>query len=287
MHLYLLVIFVNAMLCVNCDQSTGASGNSDYGYGFMGTAELVPNNVRKSRLSRDFSHEKSSESISSSSSSSDKLSDDTLHEYGQLLKMDTKNFSQQQKALLERIVERVARLSDSTGESNTTANIEDYMDSTDDAEDNNENEGRGTKNRKKKNKISVVATTTSEQPPQTKSFNHESIGNSKQQVVKIVQNNNKHTGNRTKAEQPHSTVNNVNKKGHQNSLNSAVKPTNVTEVFFGNITTTSIVDSLSDDNTEREDIFGNKRPASTAAAIAAIAAAAASAATDKNKVKVS
>ncbi|KAJ6628666.1 hypothetical protein Bhyg_15849, partial [Pseudolycoriella hygida] len=178
---------VNEFLCDNKD-------------GFMGTAELIQSG-RKSRLSRDFSSQHLDKSV--------KLSDDTIREYGQLLQMDTKNFSDQQKVLLEKIVERVARLGGANLKVDA-ANVTDI----------NENEGRGNKNRLKKNSHSK-----NQSAPTKAAIKHD-----------------QHDGN-----------------GKLTVKHNIPSKANITEVMFGNISTSSIVDSLSADNA-REDIQLKKRP---------------------------
>lgn len=243
---------------------------------FPGTAELLPSNARRSRLSRDFVPSLS-DPIGTSSSSTvpttleeepvttekiSKLSDDTVREYGNLLQMDTKNFSEKQKALLERIVERVARLSGSAGVDTNGTTSEDQI---------NENEGRGNKNRLKKNSLksssqvkldSIVPATEN-----VKVTIKASAG--KPLIVVPVIADLKAASNKQRHKLHAASVAAVNANGGQ-------KAQNVTEVIFGNITTSSIVDSLSADNVAREDIYVKKRPASTAAT-----------AIDATKVKVS
>lgn len=189
--------------------------------GFLGTAELLQSG-RKSRLSRDFPTQRFDKSV--------KLSDDTIREYGQLLQMDTKNFSDQQKVLLEKIVERVARLGGATVKVDA-ANVT----------DNNENEGRGNKNRLKKNSHNK-----NQSAPTKATIKHDQHdGNGKLTVKHNIP----------------SKINDsqmIKMQVNINNNDGAIKA-NVTDVMFGNITTSSIVDSLSSDNA-REDIQVKKRP---------------------------
>lgn len=193
--------------------------------GFMGTAELIQSG-RKSRLSRDFPSQRFDKSV--------KLSDETIREYGQLLQMDTKNFSDQQKVLLEKIVERVARLGG--------ANVK-IDPSISNVTDTNENEGRGNKNRLKKNSHNKNQSTP------TKA---------------AIKQHDQHDGN-GKLTVKHNIPSKINDSpmikmqvNNNNNNDGAIKA-NVTDVMFGNITTSSIVDSLSSDNA-REDIQIKKRP---------------------------
>lgn len=240
---------------------------------FPGTAELLPSNARRSRLSRDFVPSASDpigtsstvpttlEDAPATTEKISKLSDDTVREYGNLLQMDTKNFSEKQKALLERIVERVARLSGSAGiETNGTASDEPA----------NENEGRGNKNRLKKNslKSSSQAKLDSSVPATENVKVTIKASAGKPLIVVPVIADLKAASNKQRHKLHAASVTAVNGNGQ--------KAQNVTEVIFGNITTSSIVDSLSADNVAREDIYVKKRPASTAAT-----------AIDATKVKVS
>lgn len=227
---------------------------------FMGTAELLPSDgIRRGRISRDFLPNRMDKSA--------KLSEDTVREYGHLLQMDTKNFSEQQKALLERIVERVARLSGSQMDTNDETPVV-----------TGESEGRGNKNRLKKNSNKIHTTpkpsavdvpTTTFAPASVATESKLKNSDKVQTTVKI----NKTViptigGGGSTPQKP------IGNKIQQNSIGSM--KANMTEVIFGNITTSSIVDSLSADNA-REDIYVNRRPGSTAA----------TAIIDKNKIKVS
>lgn len=241
---------------------------------FPGTAELLPSNARRSRLSRDFVPSQSDPVGTSSAVPKpiedepvtteriSKLSDDTVREYGNLLQMDTKNFSEKQKALLERIVERVARLSGSAGVETNGTTSDDQV---------NENEGRGNKNRLKKNSLKSSSQTKLDSTvPATENVKvtiKASAG--KPLIVVPVIADLKAASNKQRHKIHAASVAAVNGNGGQ-------KAQNVTEVIFGNITTSSIVDSLSTDNVAREDIYVKKRPASTAAT-----------AIDATKVKVS
>lgn len=220
-YIFLLMLIVNVQQ-YRCDKD-----------GFLGTAELVQSG-RKSRISRDFSSQRFDKSV--------KLSDETIREYGQLLQMDTKNFSDQQKVLLEKIVERVARLGG--------ANIK--VDSAN-VTKTNENEGRGNKNRLKKNSHNK-----NQSAPTKAAIKHDQHDANGKLTVK------------------HNIPPKINDsqmiKMQVNNNNDGAIKANVTDVMFGNITTSSIVDSLSSDNA-REDIEMKKRPVGPAVI-------------DKTKVKV-
>lgn len=235
---------------------------SELRHDFPGTAELLPTNSRRSRLSRDFVPSESDPSAvapeiatTPAAAAASTLSDDTVREYGHLLQMDTKNFSEKQKALFERIVERVARLSATVENSTVTEGAE--------------SEGRATKNRLKKNSQKTVSVT----PRPTKHTTTAAADSTMTKVTTIK-------AKPSVTIQTTDVVNKVHSKlqAAAAAAAAAAAKTNVTEVIFGNITTSSIVDSLSADTVPREDIYA-KRPLAATAATAAIA--------DTNKVKVS
>lgn len=260
-------IFVVFLCCTSVALCADANQND---VNFMGTAELLPSDgVRRSRISRDFVPNRMEKKAT--------LSEDTVREYGHLLQMDTTNFSEQQKALLEKIVERVARLSGA---------LDDSTDDTPSSLD-NESQGRGNKSRGKKNSHKVAA------QKQIVASDLEATTNTAETKTLIKNEHAKQTTATTiiASDSGKTTVKNSNKttpivaqkttntgnhhKIKPNNSNGSMKA-NMTEVYFGNITTSSIVDSLSADNA-REDIYVNRRPGSTAA----------TAIVDKNKIKVS
>lgn len=211
------------------------------------------------------------------------LTEETYREYEHLLKMDTKNFSDKQKQLFDQIVERVARLSGSTDIPTTDAP----------AADPEIGESRGSKQRLTKARITTTVTPSSASTSTKNKYSSSSSSSSaststttktKPSTISIKTHQTASTSGVTtipveiakpfshKFKPMHTNINPV-------SSSAATKVGNVTEVIFGNITTTSIVDSLSNDG--REDIFsGKKRPATTAAA----ATVQTTAETNKNKV---
>lgn len=219
---------------------------------FYGTAELVKHAPRRSRLLSDFvvgervpkSIPLSAQSPPSTSQTTSIVVDDdssaqpirptidTLKRYARIFKMDTKNLTDQQRDLLERIVERVARLGGS---------LEDIGDA--DAAEANDivgTEGRARqrnvrKNPSKKTKVTddnniVTIETTQPTPTTSKSVRRTSAG--------IIAH--KAKGGKSKVTQA-------------NELTMS----NVTAVDLGNITTTSIVNILSTDNA-RENLFARR-----------------------------
>lgn len=225
---------------------------------FYGTVELVKHAPRRSRLLSDFVVGdrvpksiplSAAESTASPSLTSTSIEDalaqsqpvrptiDTLKRYARIFKMDTKNLTEQQRILLERIVERVARLG---GSLEDIDNVE-----TSEANDIVGDEGRARqrnvrKNANKKSKtdeqthISIETTQpTPTAPTSTKTIKRASAG--------IIAH--KAKGGKSKVTQA-----------------NEMTMSNVTAVDLGNITTTSIVNILSTDNA-RENVFA-RRPSS-------------------------
>lgn len=305
-----LLVAVVAVWCATdmCwAENRATSGKND----FVGTAVLMPN-ARRSRLSRDFvtaiadgseallpsvsaatvtvatpttSRTESGQTVLPQDDSrptvaeQQPLTDETYREYEHLLQMDTKNFSDKQKQLFDQIVERVARLSGGS-DSPTTDPVDPEV-----------GESRGSKQRLTKARLTSTSSPSSSASASTASKTKyasspflASTSTTKSKPASIAIKSNQPPASSltttTSAEPPkfskfkplHTNINPV-------SSSAATKVGNVTEVIFGNITTTSIVDSLSNDN-GREDIFGKKRPATTAAA----ATVQTTADTNKNKV---
>lgn len=209
---------------------------------WYGTAELVQA-PRRSRVLSDFVAERnepeatiiaSTEPTSDASLPVTKPTMDTLKRYARIFKMDAKILTPQQRVLLERIVERVARLNGGTLEP-TSATLE----STEATVQGDDVEGRARhKNRKnatKKNKTEGTSATTDELTsspvPPTKATKRTTSG--------IIAHKSK--GGKSKVTQA-------------NDLTMS----NVTAVDLGNITTTSIVNILSTDNA-RENLY-SRRP---------------------------
>lgn len=229
---------------------------------FYGTVELVKHAPRRSRLLSDFvAGERMPKSIPLSMPSTPANADatssietlpssqpvrptiDTLKRYARIFKMDTQNLTEQQRILLERIVERVARLG---GSLEDIENVDDVS-TTADANDIVGNEGRARqrnvrKNANKKSKtddnnhISIVETTepTPTAPTSTKTIKRASAG--------IIAH--KAKGGKSKVTQA-----------------NEMTMSNLTAVDLGNITTTSIVNILSTDANARENVFA-RRPSS-------------------------
>lgn len=285
-HVFLLVLFLNNFKCQQNEN------------GFYGTVELVRQSPRRSRLLSDFANpmpesrsssptqfiplapvpspspsaspDAQTESATpptiplSSVSASDqtlKPTADTLRKYGKIFKMDTKYLTPQQRSLLERIVERVARLGG-------TLELSDNITSADknQTNDENENEGRARNrgNRKKLGKKSAnvsksgesseEATTEKESatsasdstmPYTATSSASSSVKAMKRTTAGIIAHPTKSVGG---------SATKVGKSKVTQTHNLTQLKSNSTNVDLGNITTTSIVDSLSKDNA-RENVY--------------------------------
>lgn len=289
-YLFLLVLFLNNYKC-----QQNASG-------FYGTAELVRQNPRRSRLLSDFVDPLPEEARSSSPhpipiplssspqttsqpSSPRALSEpstqaayptsiplvsdipvkptiDTLRKYGRIFKMDTKYLTPQQRALLERIVDRVARLG---GNLELSDNITPVNKTQPEESVENENEGRARtrNNRKKSGKKSGT------QPPKSSESTDPPSSETETSAASTVP----ITGTTTSVKamkrttagviaHPTKTIaasaTKVGKSKVTQTHNLTQLKSNSTNMELGNITTTSIVDSLSKDNA-RENVY-NRRP---------------------------
>lgn len=181
-----------------------------------------------------------------------------LQNYGNIFQMDTKNLTDKQRTLLERIVERVARLGGSLEPENDVKTDEDNQ---------NESRARHRNRNVRKNAAkssaavpapaavaaaaaaneakdldpSALISTTAGSTTTTKTIKRTTAG--------II-------AHPTKPVSSSTTKVGKSKVTQASSFNQ-LRP-NSTEVVLGNITTTSIVDSLSKDNA-REDLY-NRRP---------------------------
>lgn len=232
---------------------------------FYGTVELVKHTPRRSRLLSDFvdnapksaspvyvakpspppQPSTTSEPRSSSTSAttngipldaSPKPTIDTLRKYARIFKMDTKSLTEQQRTLLERIVERVARLGGSL-ESDTKFDDNNINDQEGRARNRNRNV------RKNANKKLKTNSTTSE------------IDGSLTQTTPIATKTIKRTSAGVIA---HKIKGGKSKVTQMNDLTLS----NATTVDLGNISTTSIVNILSTDNA-RENVYSRRPPPSS------------------------
>lgn len=178
-----------------------------------------------------------------------------LQNYGNIFQMDTKNLTDKQRTLLERIVERVARLGGSLEPENDVPTDDDNLNESR-ARHRNRNVRKnvakssvpaavaapavGTNEAKDLN-LSQLSSTTAGSTTTTKTIKRTTAG--------II-------AHPTKPVSSSTTKVGKSKVTQASSFNQ-LRP-NSTEVVLGNITTTSIVDSLSKDNA-REDLY-NRRP---------------------------
>lgn len=250
MYIRVLIIFV----CLNVCNILAQDPN-----GFYGTVELVKHN-RRSRLLSDFSQANGAAIVDSAITSPpavprqnapiaeqprQQTTERMLKNYGNIFQMDTKNLTEKQRSLLERIVERVARLGGSLEPDNNSQSNNDNL---------NESRSRqGNRNVRKKQTIdesdeTVPITTTAGSTTTTKTIKKTTAG--------IIAHPTK----------PVSSSTAKVGKSKITQVSSQMRP-NATEVVFGNITTSSIVDSLSKDNA-REDLYA-RRPVAPAGPIIA------------------
>jgi len=215
---------------------------------FHGTVELM----RRSRLLSDFGDDTSRSgfvpsiplTVSRSLPVTEKITEptekaenepaptvDTLKKYARIFKMDTENLSDKQKMLLQRIVQRIARLD--AGQSD---------------EQGDDIEGRA-RNRKKSQKKSN--STTESSVTSTKSTKRKTA----QKDVTASSNFATFTTTVDLATQP--TIPKVGKS----KVTQATTLMNASSIDLGNITTTSIVDILSTDNAREN--FYVRRPTAT------------------------
>lgn len=223
---------------------------------FYGTVELVKHTPRRSRLLSDFvvgermpksiplsvqstaSTSQTTSNDDSSTPSPIRPTIDTLKRYARIFKMDTKNLTEQQRILLERIVERVARLGGSLEdiENVEASEANDIMGSEGRARQRNVRKNAANKKTKTddNNHISIEPAPPTQPPPtaptSTKTIKRASAG--------IIAHKSK--GGKSKVTQANDMT-----------------MTNVTAVDLGNITTTSIVNILSTDNA-RENLFARR-----------------------------
>lgn len=212
---------------------------------YYGTAELVQA-PRRSRLLSDFADRMPKSlattaplisSTAEPSPPSAKPTMDTLKRYARIFKMDVKTLTEQQKILLERIVERVARLGGSF-EPTETAEVDENGLAAEEGRARNKNK----KNATKVNKIEMEPPSSTTPTPATKatgtkSANAKTVKRTTSGVI-----SQKLKGGKSKVTQA-------------NDLASA----NATAVDLGNITTTSIVNILSTDNA-RESLYSRRPP---------------------------
>lgn len=249
----ILVVFINVCKCQD-------------GNGFFGTVELVKHS-RRSRLLSDFvdgsgsaavpSHFKPMPPVQAQRSAPPVYSappaeavrgprqqstERMLKNYGNIFQMDTKNLTDKQRVLLERIVERVARLGGS---------LEPENEIQDDGSNGNESRSRQRNRNVRKNAVKVAPAAPASTSASSSSVDPIATTKTVMRTTAGV------ISHPTKPVSSSTTKVGKSKVTQVSNLHQ-LRP-NSTEVVLGNITTSSIVDSLSKDNA-REDVYG-RRPA--------------------------
>lgn len=277
-------------------QFTVKSIHCEYGdndKGFPGTAELI-SNARHSRLSRDFlPAARPSVPVTVNQSDQVKSTDPPpeIRDVSDLMQLDQRNFSSEQKVLLERIAERVARFgSQLLSSSATTVNAEDntkeksnnlqsrsHSDYDNDnnvsiVENNNDNDIEDTQGRSHKKHshrisasgsipgVSMVPIKLKLKPESEKTFRNKTS----------VTTNFKRKHNKTNQKQSHSNGTTSHRNRIKPTPTMAISNNNNNKVQMenmdlGNISTTAIVNSLADDpnNTNKnghKELFIRQRP---------------------------
>lgn len=245
MYIRVLILIV----CLNaCKSQTVEDGGT-----FYGTAELVKNG-RRSRLLSDFVEGGGAPAPQSSApvpASKPRLNaqqkngetrqqstDRMLKNYGNIFQMETKNLTEKQRTLLERIVERVARLGGSLEPENEVPLDQDNQ-SESRARHRNRNVRKNTPKIDEGSQLDPISADPADPMTTTKAVKRTTAG-IMAHPTKPVSSSTTKVG-----------------KSKVTQASNQLRP-NSTEVVFGNITTTSIVDSLSKDNA-REDVY-NRRP---------------------------
>lgn len=260
MYIRVLILIVCLKLC----QCQTQNGN-----GFYGTVELVKNG-RRSRLLSDFVDGASTSvapspavteppqdaipkaPIVASSKIRTQTTERMLKNYGNIFQLDPKNLTDKQRVLLERIVERVARLGGSLEPENTVPSVGQDQEQV-------ESRARHRNRNVRKNQPKVA-----QDEPRSESTAHtvtaaglDASASAPASTTKTIKRTTVGViAHPTKAVSS-STTKIGKSKVTQASAYSQLRP-NATEIVMGNITTTSIVDSLSKDNA-REDLY-NRRP---------------------------
>lgn len=243
------------------------------GNGFYGTVELVKNG-RRSRLLSDFvdgatpaaAPPSNADAIAkpptmaTPNTSTQKVRTQTsermLKNYGNIFQLDPKNLTDKQRVLLERIVERVARLGGSLEPENAGPSA------IGDDKDQVESRARHRNRNVRKNQTKVAQATQATQSVQEEQQRAESAAahaTASQDTVPTTTKAIKRTTVGIIAHPTKAVTSSTTKVGKSKvtQASSYLRP-NATDVVLGNITTTSIVDSLSKDNA-REDLY-NRRP---------------------------
>lgn len=181
---------------------------------------------------------------------------DTMRKYARIFKMDTETLNDKQKLLLQRIVQRIARLNGASPDEESI--------------DLNDNEGRARhKNRDDRKKTQKKPSTTTVEvvteptktTPKLKTTPSTQSGSSTTQKKKVASSNNYIAISSAVANPTMPTIASKVGKSKVTQANDLTL-TNATSVDLGNISTTSIVDILSTDNA-RENFYIRRPSPST------------------------
>lgn len=210
--------------------------------GFIGTAELVRQSSRRSRLAPAFqatqptipvvnvSPPEVTEETAARSTKSPKIPERAVRNYDKIFNMDFRNLTDKQRILLDRIVERVAKLGGPFPTSRNKTTSTTASTAVTDTELNESRANHATSPARSVKKNMTKSSTT-------KTMRRTTAG--------IIAHPTKPVGSTT------------TKVGKSKVTHMVLPRPNATEIVLGNITTASIVDSLKKDNhNAREDVYG-------------------------------
>lgn len=281
-----LFIVSLSIIFVQCNSISNINGNNLNPTEFFGTAvELQQNSMNHHhshvnnpinyRLKKNLKLPNENKQQNKSTTSVDVVDD--------LLKIDRNNLSTKQKVLLEKIVERVARLRGSFINNDTTTNTEDQSLNNDN--DNDEQQKKTTEDiigRSNTNAFSLLPLITTTKYPTTNMNMNYNGNNNQQQLEQQLNNTNEPIETvitdlpdvitsavdddaavvASDAIEKHRNYNKIDLNNSDSSsaiLSSIIG--NYTDLLLGNISTLSIVDSLSAENIPQHDIYEGRHPA--------------------------
>lgn len=195
-----------------------------------------------------------------------------------LLKIDRNHLSSKQKVLLERIVERVARLRGSVFNSKTNDTVravDSHDNDTDDADADRQisieplfDDGADAARSNTNAFTSTSITSTARNPTTIVNYSEMYNGNTQQPQSEQSNGTNQSIGTVTVSPAGDGITladlekyRKYNKVDMSNSSSSLMMMANYTDVLLGNISTVSIVDSLSAENIPQHEIYEGRHPA--------------------------
>lgn len=186
---------------------------------------------------------------------------DTMQKYARIFKMDTTTLNEKQKMILQRIVQRIARLNGA----NPVEESINLNDSEGRARRKNGDDRKKTQKKTSTTTIEVVTeptrATSKHKPSSLSSNTTSSSSNSAQQKKKVASSNNYISISTVTARPTMPTIASKVGKSKVTQANDFTL-TNATSIDLGNISTTSIVDILSTDNA-RENFYVQRPSPST------------------------